>query len=78
MKSLTASVATAFLTLPGLFAQGPLDPIEPRMPIGSLPFIIARSGSVTSSTARTYTSTDLVRLHRRGGLLQDRNHVHHR
>ena len=58
MKSLTATLVLAVVTLPRLFGQGPLAPlaapgplmksldqIEPRTPISSLPFVISTSGS---------------------------------
>lgn len=58
MKSLTAYLVLAVVTLPRLFGQGPLAPlaapgplmksldqIEPRTPISSLPFVISSSGS---------------------------------
>jgi len=70
MKSLTTSLATAVLTLPSLFAQGPLAPlaapgplmksldqIEPRTPISSLPFMISSSGSYYFTKNLQFTAT---------------------
>ncbi|MES2924253.1 MAG: right-handed parallel beta-helix repeat-containing protein [Verrucomicrobiota bacterium] len=70
MKFLTTNLAAAVLTIPSLFAQGPLAPpaapgplmksldqIEPRIPISSLPFAIHSPGSYYFTQNLQFTAT---------------------